>query len=96
MLINCSKNNSVVHQIESFKYLYWQHRNSFLTGMVTILVEGFLPDKTEKQAVNKTKRYTIEFGDKEMPKCTFLCLGFESITHDNGMRCHYYISILPP
>ena len=49
LLVNFNTNNGVERQNESFKYSYLQrHKNSSITGMLTILMEEVLLDKYEK------------------------------------------------
>ena len=49
LLVNCHTNNGVERQNESFKYSYLQrHKNWSVTGMLSILIEGFLLDKYER------------------------------------------------
>uniref|UniRef100_A0A7M5VBX8 Uncharacterized protein n=1 Tax=Clytia hemisphaerica TaxID=252671 RepID=A0A7M5VBX8_9CNID len=48
-MVNINTNNGVERQNESFKYSYLQRfKNSSLTGMLTKLIENFLPDKYTK------------------------------------------------
>ena len=51
-MIHCNTNNGVERQNESFKYTYLQrHKNSSITGMLSILTEEFLLDKYEKYLI---------------------------------------------
>nr|XP_047145394.1 uncharacterized protein LOC105848782 isoform X2 [Hydra vulgaris] len=48
LLINCNTNNGVERQNKSFKYTYLQrHKNSSLTGMLTLLIDDFFIDKLD-------------------------------------------------
>ena len=52
LLVNCNTNNGVERQNESFKYSYLQrHKNSSVTGMLSILIEEFLLDKYERYLI---------------------------------------------
>ena len=48
-LVSVNTNNGVERQNRTFKYSYLARRkNASLTGMLTILVEEFLPEKYER------------------------------------------------
>ena len=50
-LVAVNTNNGIERQNESFKYQYLKDRNkSTLSGMITILVAEFLPDKYQRWA----------------------------------------------
>jgi len=49
LLVNCNTNNGTERQNESFKYSFLEKRKSHsLTGMLTILIEEFLPSNYER------------------------------------------------
>ncbi|XP_047123038.2 uncharacterized protein LOC124806314 [Hydra vulgaris] len=55
-LVNLNTNNGIERQHESFKYSYLQrHKNSSITGMLTLLIEEFFADKFEKYSESNYK-----------------------------------------
>ncbi|XP_065643781.1 autophagy-related protein 16-like isoform X2 [Hydra vulgaris] len=49
LLVNLNTNNGLERQNETFKYTYLQrHKNSSITGMLTLLIEEFFADKFEQ------------------------------------------------
>nr|XP_047133456.1 uncharacterized protein LOC124811602 isoform X2 [Hydra vulgaris] len=56
LLVNLNTNNGLERQNESFKYSYLQrHKNSSLTGMLTLLIEEFFADKFEHYSESNYK-----------------------------------------
>ena len=49
LLVNCNTNNGVEPQNNTLKHSYiHRHKTNSLTGMLTVVVEDFLPDKYER------------------------------------------------
>ena len=49
LLVNSNTNNGVERQNNTLKHSYLQqHKTNSLTGMLTVVVEDFLPDKYER------------------------------------------------
>ncbi|XP_065664303.1 uncharacterized protein LOC136086019 isoform X3 [Hydra vulgaris] len=56
LLVNLNTNNGVERQNESFKYSFLQrHKNSSITGMLTVLIEEFFPDKLDHYSESNFK-----------------------------------------
>ena len=49
LLVDCNTNNGVESQNNNLKHSYLKnHRTTSLTGMLTVVIEKFLPEKYER------------------------------------------------
>ena len=49
LLVDCNKNNGVESQNNNLKHSYLKnYRTASLTGMLTVVIEEFLPEKYER------------------------------------------------
>ena len=50
LLVDCNKNNGVESQNNNLKHSYLKnYRTASLTGMLTVVIEEFLPEKYERR-----------------------------------------------